>query len=101
MLQKEISQLMEKMKGKQLLDIQLYQIICLVLQSEMVLLCDQNQSDDYQISQLFDDRMPASHQKPPSDDQLAKEETDDKVDDTIELTLSDNETEDIVSQSKI
>ena len=98
--EEKISQLMENMKGKQLLDILLYQIICLVLQSQVIkfrdpeaheLLCDQIQHD-LQLNQNLEEVLP-SQQQLSSDDKL-----DDRVD---ELTSSDHETEDITSQSKI
>ena len=52
--EEKISQLMENMKGKQLLDILLYQIICLVLQSEVVQLRDQIKIDDPQLHKTAD-----------------------------------------------
>ena len=87
--EEKISQLMENMKGKQLLDILLYQIICLVLQSQVVQLLDQIRSDDPQLSQKFEKAL-ASKQELSLDDKLTQEESDDRVDDN-----------DITSQSKI
>ena len=85
----KISQLMENMKGKQLLDILLYQIMCLALQSQVVQLRDQIKSYDPQLSQKFEEVL-ASQQEPSLDDKLIQEEPDDRVDD-----------HDITSQSKI
>ena len=81
--EEKISQLMENMKGKQLLDILFYQIICLALQSQVVQLHDQIKHNDCQLSQKFEKVL------------------DDRVDDTSKLTSSYHETEDITSQSKI
>ena len=78
--EEKISHLMENMKGKQLLDILLYQIMCLVLQSQEVQLCDQIKSYDPQLSQKFEEVL-ASQQELPSDDKLTQEEPDDRVDD--------------------
>ena len=88
------------MKGKQILSILLYHIICLALQSQVVQLHDQIKSDDPQLSQNFEEAL-ASKQESPLDDKLTQEEPDDRVDDTSKLTLIDNEREDITSQSKI
>ena len=85
----KISQLMKNMKGKQLLDILLYQIMCLALQSQVVQLRDQIKSYDPQLSQKFEEVL-ASQQELSSDDKLTQEEPDDRVDD-----------HDITSQSKI
>ena len=94
----KIIHLMENMKGKQLLDILLYQIMCLVLQSQVVqlrhleaneLLHDRIQGDDSQLSRRVEKGL-ASQQEPSSDDKLTQEEPDDRVDD-----------HDITSQSKI
>ena len=85
----KISQLMENMKGKQLLDILLYQIMCLALQSQVVQLRDQIKSYDPQLSQKFKEVLASQHE-PSSDDKLIQEESDDRVDD-----------HDITSQSKI
>ena len=87
--EEKISQLMENMKGKQLLAILLYQIICLVLQSQVVQLLDQIRIDDPQLSQKFEKAL-ANKQELSSDDKLTQEEPDDRVDDN-----------DITSQSKI
>ena len=87
--EEKISQLMENTKGKQLLDILLYQIMCLALQSQVVQLRDQIKSYDPQLSQKFEEVL-ASQQEPSSDDKLIQEEPDDRVDD-----------HDITSQSKI
>ena len=87
--EEKISQLMENMKGKQLLDILLYQIMCLALQSQVVQLRDQIKIDDPQLSQKFEEVL-ASLQEPSSEDKLIQEEPDDRVDD-----------HDITSQSKI
>ena len=87
--EEKISHLMENMKGKQLLDILLYQIMCLALQSQVVQLHDQIKSYDPQLSQKFEEVL-ASQQEPSSDDKLIQEEPDDRVDD-----------HDITSQSKI
>ena len=87
--EEKISQLIENMKGKHLLDILLYQIICLVLQSQVVQLRDQIRSDDFQLSQKFE-KILASKQELSSDDKLTQEEPDDRVDDNV-----------ITSQSKI
>ena len=87
--EEKISQLMENMKCKQLLDILLYQIMCLVLQSEVIQLRDQISSHDPQLSQKFEEVL-ASKQELLSDDKLTQEEPDDRVDDN-----------DITSQSKI
>ena len=87
--EEKISQLMENMKSKQLLDILLYHIICLVLQSEVIQLRDQISSHDPQLSQKFEEVL-ASKQELLSDDKLTQEEPDDRVDDN-----------DITSQSKI
>ena len=106
--EEKISQLMESMKGKKLLDILLYQIICLVLQSKVIkfsdseaheLLRDQIQHDDLQLSQNFEEIL-ASKQQLSLDDKITQEPYD-KVDDTSKLTSSDHETEDITTQSKI
>ena len=86
----KISQLTENIKGKQLLDILLYYIICLVLQIK---------SDDPQLSQKFEKVLP-SQQQLSLDDKLTQE-PDNRVDDTSKLTSSDHETEDITSQSKM
>ena len=86
------------MKGKQLLDILLYQIMCLVQQSQVVqlrdlqaneLLDDKIQGDDPQLSQRVEKGL-ASQQELSSDDKLIQKEPDDRVDD-----------HDITSQSKI
>ena len=53
--EEKFDQLMENMKGKQLPDILLYQIICLVLQCQVVQLDDQIKSDDPQLSQKFEE----------------------------------------------
>ena len=104
----KISQLIENMKGKQLLDILLYQIICLALQSQVVqlrdlevheLLHDQIQDDDPQLSEKFEEVL-ASQQEPSSDDKLTQEPYD-RVDDTSKLTSSDYGTQHNTSQSKI
>ena len=87
--EEKISHLMENMKGKQLLDNLLYQIMCLALQSQVVQLRDQIKSYDPQLSQTFEEVL-ASQQEPSSDDKLIQEEPDDRVDD-----------HDITSQSKI
>ena len=96
--EEKISHLIENMKGKQLLDILLYQIMCLALQSQVVqlrhleaneLLHDRIQGDDPQLSQRVEEVL-ASQQEPSSDDKLTQEEPDDRVDD-----------HDITSQSKI
>ena len=106
--EEKTSLLMENMKGKQLLDIILYQIMCLALQSQVVqfhdlevheLLHDQIQVDDLQLSQTFEE-VPAIQELPP-DDKLTHEEPDDRVDDASKLTSSDFETKDTTSQSKI
>ena len=47
----KISQLMENMKGKQLLDILLYQIMCLALQSQVVQLRDQTSKSTHLTDQ--------------------------------------------------
>ena len=87
----KISHLMKNMKGKQLLDILLYQIMCLVLQSPVVRLHDQVKSYDPQLSQKFEEVLASQlQQELPSDDKLTQEEPDDRVDD-----------HDITSQSKI
>ena len=88
--EEKISQLTENMKGKQLLDILLYQIICLALQIK---------SDDPQLSQTFE-KVLDRQQQLPSDDKITQE-PDDRVDDTSKLTSSDHETADITSQSKM
>ena len=99
--EEKISQFMEKMKGKQLLDNPIYQIICLALQSQEIQLCDQIRSDDLQLSQKYEKVLHvASKKELPSDDKLAQE-PDYRVDDTSKLTSSDHEIEDITSQSKI
>ena len=93
------SQLMENIKGKQLLDILLYQTIYLALQSQVVQLRDQIKDDDSQFSQMFEEVL-ASRQEPPLDDKLTQEEPDDRVDDIARLSLSDHKTKDSISQSK-
>ena len=95
----KISQLMENMKGKQLLDILLYQIMCLALQSQVVQLRDQIKSDDRQLSQTFK-KVLASQQQIPSDEKLTQEPYD-RVDDASKLISSDPETADITIPSKI
>ena len=106
--EEKISQLMENMKGKQLLDILLYYIICLVLQSDVIkfrdpkgheLERDQIQHDS-QLSQKFE-KVLTSKQELSSDDKLTQEEPDDRVDDTSKSMLSGHEIGDITSQSKI
>ena len=105
--EEKISQLMENMKGKQLLDILLYQIICLVLQSQVIKFRDpeahellRNEIQHYlQLSQNFEKVLP-SQQQLSSDDKLTQQ-PDDRVDDTSKLTSLDHETEDITIQSKI
>ena len=76
--EEKISQLMENMKGKQLLHILFYQIICLVLQSQVVQLHDLIKSNDPQLSEMFEKGL------------AIQQEPDDRVDDN-----------DITSQSKI
>ena len=95
----KISQLMENMKGKQLLDILLYQIMCLALQSQVVQLRDQIKSEHPQLSQKFK-KVLASQQELPSDDKQTQE-PDDRVDDDSKLTSSDHKTADITIPSKI
>ena len=92
-----ISQLMENMKGKQLQDILLYQIMCLALQSQVVQLRDQIKSYDPHLSQKFEEVL-ASQQEP---DQLTQE-SDDRVDGTklTKVSSSDHKTADITSQGK-
>ena len=105
--EKKISQLMENMKGKQLLDILLYHIICLVLQSQVIKFHDPEAHElerdqiqhDLQFRQNFEEVLP-SQQQLSLDDKLTQE-PDDRVDDTSKLTSLDHETEDITSQSKI
>ena len=87
--EEKISQLMENIKGKQLLDILLCHIICLALKSEVVQLCDQNRSDDPRLSEKFE-KVLASKQELSSNDKLTHEEPHDRVDNN-----------DITSQSKI
>ena len=94
--EERIIQLMENMKGKQLLDILLCQIICLVLQSQVVQLRDQIKSYNHRLSQTFEEVL-AGQQEPQSDDKLTQEKPDEREDDTS----LDHETEDISSQSKI
>ena len=91
---------MENMKGKQLLDILLCQIICLVLQSQVVQLHDQIKSDNPQLTQRFQEIL-VSQQQQPSDDKLTLEEADEKVEDINKLTLSDHEAINIPNPSKI
>ena len=98
--EEKISQLLENIKGNPLLDILLYQIICLALQSQVVQLHDQIKNDDPQLTQKSEEAL-AIQQELSSDDKVTQEEPDDKVDDTSKLTSSDHETENITSQSKI
>ena len=88
------------MKGKQLLDILLFQIICLVLQSKVVQLQDQIKSDYPQLSQKFKEIL-VSQQQLSSDDKLSLEETEDRVENIAKLTLSDHEAINIPNPSKI
>ena len=105
--EKKITQLMENMKGKQLLDILLYHIICLVLQSKVIKFCDPEAHElerdqiqhDLQLRQNFEEVLPSQQQL--SLDDKVTQEPDDRVDDTSKLTSLDHETEDITSQSKI
>ena len=105
--EEKISQLMENMKGKQLLDILLYHIICLVLQSKVIKFRDPEVHElerdqiqhDLQLHQNFEEVLP-SQQQLSLDDKLTQE-SDDRVDDTSKLTSLDHEAEDITSQSKI
>ena len=89
---KQFSQMMENMKGNQLLDILLCQIICLALQSQVVQLCDQIKRNDPQLSQKFKEVL-TNQEEPSSDDKLTQEEPGDRVD--------DHKTKEISSQSKI
>ena len=98
--EEKINQLMENIKGKQLLDILLFQIISLVLQSQMVHLRNQIKSDDPQLGQMFREIL-ASQQQQPSDDKLTLEEVDERVEDITKSTLSDHVTTNIPNPSKI
>ena len=72
--EEKFDQLMENMKGKQLPDIMLYQIICLVLQCQVVQLDDQIKSDDPQLSQKFEEVID-DHQEPSSEVKLTLRRT--------------------------
>ena len=98
--EERIIQLMENIKGKQLLDILFCHIICLVLQSQVVQLRDQIKSDNPQLTQRFQEIL-VSQQQQPSDDKLTLEEADERVEDINKLTLSDYETINIPNPSKI
>ena len=95
--EEKISQLTENMKGKQLLGILLYHIICLVLQSQVIMFCDPEVHEllrdqiqhDPQLTQKFE-KAPASKQELSLDNKLTQEEPDDRVNDN-----------DITSQSMI
>ena len=97
--EERIIQLMENIKGKQLLDILFCQINCLVLQSQVVQLRDQIKSDNPQLTQRFQEILVSQQQ--PSDDKLTLKEADEKVEDINKLTLSDHETINIPNPSKI
>ena len=91
---------MENMKGKQLPDIMLYQIICLVLHCQVIQLDDQIKSDDPQLSQKFEEVID-DHQEPSSEVKLTLEEPEDRVNDTSKLSSLNHEAQDIPCQSKI
>ena len=98
--EEKISQLIENIKGNQLLDVLLFQKICLVLQSKVVQLQDQIKNDDPQLSQTSKEIL-VSQQQLSSDDKLTLEETVDRVEGIAKLTLSDHETINIPNTSKI
>ena len=93
--EEKISPLMENIKGIHFLDILLYHIMCLVLQSQVLQLNNQIKSDDSQLSQRFEEVL-ASQQH---SDQLTQKESDDIVDDTM-LTKVSSSDHDIISQGK-
>ena len=98
--EEKISQLIENIKGNQLLDVLLFQKICLVLQSKVIQLQDQIKNDDPQLSQTSKEIL-VSQQQLSSDGKLTLEETVDRVEDIAKLTLSDHETINIPNPSKI
>lgn len=98
--EEKISQLIENIKGKQLLYVLLFQKICLVLQSKVIQLQDQIKNDDPQLSQTSKEIL-VSQQQLSSDGKLTLEETVDRVEDIAKLTLSDHETINIPNPSKI
>ena len=94
--EEKFDQFVENMKVKQLPDILLYQIICLVLQCQVVQLDDQIKSDDPQLSQKFEEVID-DYQEPSLEVKL----TLDRVNDTSKLSSLDHEAQDIPCESKI